>query len=71
MGVTVTPLWLRESPKNIGVEFGSEGVESKEVSRLLLEEVEVSEQPSEGVSGKRLEWKERVVALGTAGRGLE
>ena len=48
-----------------------EGVESEEVSRLLSEEVEVLEQPSEGVSGKRLEWKEHVVALGTAGRGSE
>ena len=46
-------------------------MESEEVSRLPLEEVEVSEQPSEGVLGKRLEWKERAVALGTAGRGLE
>ena len=48
-----------------------EGAESKEVSRLPLEEAEVSEQPLEGVSGKGLEWKECVVALGTAGRGSE
>ena len=68
-GVALSPLQLRESPKNVGVEFRSEGVESEEVSGLPLEEVEVSEQPSEGVSGKGLEWKERAVALGTAGRG--
>ena len=49
----------------------SEGVESEEVSRLLSEEVEVLEQPSEGVLGERLEWKERVVVLGPAGRGFE
>ena len=46
-------------------------MESKEVFGLLLEEVEVLEQPLEGVSGKRLEWKEHAVALGPAGRGLE
>ena len=55
MGVALTLLWLRESPKNIGVEFRLEGEESEEVSGLLLEEAEVSEQPLEGVSGKRLE----------------
>ena len=71
MGVALTLLWLRESLKNIRAEFRSEGVESKEVSRLLLEEAEVLEQPSEGVLGERLEWKEHVVALGTAGRGSE
>ena len=71
MGVTLTPLQLGESLKNVGVEFGLEGVESKKVSGLLSEEVEVSEQPSEGVLGERLEWKEHAVALGTAGRGLE
>ena len=60
-----------ESPKNVRVEFGSEGAESEEVSELLSEEAEVLEQPSEGVSGERLEWKEHVVVLGTAGRGLE
>ena len=49
----------RESPRNVRVEFGSEGVESKEVS----------EQPSEGVSDKGLEWKEHAVVLGIAGRG--
>ena len=46
-------------------------MESKEVSELPLEEVEVLEQPSEGVSGEGSEWKEHVVALGTAGRGSE
>ena len=70
-GVALSPLWLRESPKNIRVELGLEGAESEEVSRLPLEEVEVSEQPLEGVSGKGSEWKEHAVALGTAGRGLE
>ena len=70
-GVALSPLWLRESLKNVGQEFGSEDVESKEVSRLLSEEVELSEQPSEGVSGKGSEWKECAVVLGTAGRGLE
>ena len=78
MGVALSPLWLRESPKNIGVEFRLEGAEfrlegaeSKGVSGLPSEEAEVSEQPSEGVSGEGLEWKERAVALGTVGRGLE
>ena len=71
VGVTLSPLQLRESPRNIGVEFGSEGVESEEVSRFPLEEAEVSEQPSERVSGEGLEWKEHAVALGTAGRGSE
>ena len=56
---------------NIGAEFGSEVVESKEVSKLPSEEAEVLEQPLEGVSGKGSEWKECVVVLGTAGRGLE
>ena len=60
-GVTLTLLQLGESPKNIGVEFGSVGAESEEVSGLLLEEV----------LGERLEWKEHAVALGTAGRGSE
>ena len=50
-GVTLSPLWLEESPKNIGVEFRLEGAESEEVSRFRSEEVEVSEQPSERVSG--------------------
>ena len=46
-------------------------MESEEVSELPLEEVEVLEQPSEGVLGEKLEWKECAVALGPAGRGLE
>ena len=71
MGVTLSPLWLRGFPKNIRADFRSEGAESKEVSRLPSEEVELSEQLSEGVSGKGLEWKERTVALGAAGRGSE
>ena len=44
---------------------------SKEVSELPLEEAEVSEQHSEGVSGEGSEWKEHAVTLGTAGRGSE
>ena len=71
MGVALTPLWLGESPKNVRAEFGLEGVESEEVSGLLLEEAEVLEQPLEGVSGERLEWKEHVVVLGTPGRASE
>ena len=69
MGVALSPLWLGESPKNVGVEFGLEGVESEEVSGLPSEEAEVLEQPSEGVLGEGSEWKEHAVALGTAGRG--
>ena len=46
-------------------------VQSPEVSELSLEEVEVSEQPSEGASGKGSEWKEHAVVLGTAGRDSE
>ena len=70
-GVALTPLWLRESPKSIGAECGSEGAESEEVSGLPSEEVEVLEQPLEGVSGEGSEWKERAAALWTAGRGSE
>ena len=55
MGVTLTPLWLGESLENVGVEFGSEGAESGEVSGLPSEEAEVSEQPLEGVLDERLE----------------
>ena len=71
MGVTLSPLQLRELPKNVGVEFRLEGAESEEVSGFPLEEVEVSEQPSERVSGGGSEWKECAVALGTAGKGSE
>ena len=69
-GVAISLLWLGESLKNVRVELGSEGVESEVVSGLPSE-AEVSEQPLEGVLGKGLEWKEHVVALGTAGRGSE
>ena len=48
-----------------------EHTESKEVSELPSEEVEVSEQSSEGVLDEGLEWRERTVVLGTAGRDLE
>ena len=67
-GVTLSPLWLGGFLKNVGQDFGLEGAESEEVSRPPSEEVELSEQPSEGMSGKGLEWKECVVALGAAGR---
>ena len=53
------------------MEFGLEGAELEEVSKLPSEEVEVSEQPLEGVSGEVLGWKEHVVILRTAGRGSE
>ena len=65
MGVTLSPLWLGEFLKNVGPDFGPEGVESEEVSGLPLEEVELSEQPSQGVLGKGSEWKEHVVVRGT------
>ena len=70
VGAALSPLQLREFLKNIGPDFRSEGVESEEVSGLPLEEAEVLEQPSEGMSGEGSEWKERMVALGTAGRDL-
>ena len=70
-GAALSPLRLGEFPKNVGADFRSEGAESKEVSGLPLEEAEVSELPSERVSGEGSEWKECAVALGTAGRGLE
>ena len=71
MGVTLSLLRLGESLRDVRVEFGLEGAELEEVSGLPLEEVEVSEQLSERVLGKGSEWKERAVALGTAGRGSE
>ena len=71
VGAALSLLQLRESLENVRTEFRLEGVESKEVSNLPLEEAEVSEQPLEGVSGEGSEWKEHTVVLGTAGRGLE
>ena len=71
MGATLSPLRLGESPRNVRAEFGSEGMESKEVSELPLEEVEVSELSLEGVLDEGLEWREHAVVLGAAGRGLE
>ena len=71
VGAALPPLWLGEFPKNVGLDFGSEGVESEEISGLPSEEVEVSEQPSEGMLGEGLEWKEHAVVLGTTGRGSE
>ena len=55
VGDALSLLRLGESLRNVGAEFGSEGVESEEVSELPLEEVEVSEQSSEGVSDEGLE----------------
>ena len=71
VGVTLSPLQLGGFPKNVGPDCGSEGAESEEVSGLPLEEVELSEQPLEGVLGKGLEWEGSMVALGAAGRGSE
>ena len=70
-GAALSPLRLGEFPKNVGVDFGSENVDSKEVSGFPLEEAEVLEWPSEGMSVKGSEWKECAGALGTAGWGLE
>ena len=67
----LSPLQLWEYLENVGAELRSEGPELEEVTELPLEDVEVLEQPLEGVSGKALGWKEHVVVLGTAGRGLE
>ena len=68
MGVTLSSLRLRGFPKNVGPDFGSEGADSEEVSGSPSEEAELLEQPSEGMSGEGLEWKEHAVALGAAGR---
>ena len=70
-GAALSPLQLGEFPKNVRPDFGSEGAESEEVSRSPSEGAEVLEQPSDGMSGEGLEWKEHAVVLGTAGRGLE
>ena len=69
-GATLSLLRLGESPRNVRAEFGSEGAELEEVSELPLEEVSVSEQPLEGVSGEVSGWKEHMIVLGTARRGL-
>ena len=71
VGATLSLLQLGESLRNVGAEFRLEGMESKEVSKLPLEEVEVSEQSLEGVLDEGSEWRERAVVLGTVGRGLE
>ena len=42
-GAALSPLRLGESLRNVGAEFRLEGTESKEVSELPSEEVEVSE----------------------------
>ena len=64
MRAALSPLQLREFPKNVRVD-------SKEVSGLPSEEAEVWEQPSEGMLVKGSEWEERAGALGTAGWGSE
>ena len=71
MGAALSLLWFGESPRNVRAEFGSEGMESKEVSELPLEEAEVSEQSSEGVLDEGLEWREHAGVLGTAERDSE
>ena len=38
VGVAITPLRVRESPKSVGVEFGLEGAETEGVSGLPSEE---------------------------------
>ena len=66
------PPYLHYNSKSIQrTSFGLEGAELEEVSELPLEEVEVSEQPLEGVLGEVSGWKECAVELGTAGRSLE
>ena len=70
-GATLSLLQLQEYLENVEVEFGLEGAELGEVLELPSEEAEVLEQPSEGVSGEALGWKEHVVVLGPVGRGLE
>ena len=71
LGATLSLLQLQEYLENVRAESGLEGVELEGVSELPLEEVEVSEQPSEGVLGEALGWKEQAVALGIAGRDSE
>ena len=71
MGAALSLLQLGEFPKDVGADFGSESVDSKEVSGLPSEEAEVSERPSEGMSVEGLEWEERAGVLGTAGWGSE
>ena len=68
VGAALSLLQLWEYLENIEAEFRSEGAELGEVSELPLEEAEVLEQPSDGVLGEASGWKERAVALGTAGK---
>ena len=70
-GATPSPLQPREYPENVGAEFRLEGVELEEIFGLPSEVAEVSEQPSEEISGEVLWWRECVVVLWIAGRGSE
>ena len=71
VGAALSPLRLREFPKNVRADFGSESADSEEVSGLPSEEAEVSERPLEGMSVEGSEWGEHAGALGTAGWGSE
>ena len=70
-GAALSLLWLGDFLKNVGADFGSESADSKEVSGLPSEEVEVSEWPLEVMLVEGSEWKEHAGALGTAGWGSE
>ena len=71
MGATLSLLQLQGYLENVRAEFGLEGADLGEVSKLPLEEADVLEQPSEGVLGEASGWKERAIVLGTVGRGSE
>ena len=71
MGATLSLLQLQGYLENVRAEFGLEGVDLGEVSKLPLEEADVLEQPSEGVLGEASGWKEHAIVLGTVGRGSE
>ena len=71
VGAALSLLQPWEYLENVRVEFRLDGVESEEISKVPSEEVEVSEQASEEISGKVLGWKECMVMLGIAGRDSE
>ena len=70
-GAALSLLQLQEYLENVRAESRLEGAELEDVSELSSEEVEVSEQPSEGVSGEVSVGKEHAVVLRIAGRGSE